>query len=566
MKQAESTFDKLVQNISTSEARNMLESIKQNIAASSYVFEEQQPKSPISYTEAALGQVNVSQESFFVRLILSIVSFFKSTPIQVVYNDYLLKKLAKELHRIARLYYITSSSTFTSNFYQSLKELRKTQLFFSGLLQAYDSEKGEFYIILSSFIAPNVYEALLKKTDPFNYTISPDASINTRANYAKEVDSLITQLSEEQKGELYTCAKAIEWIKMLCDVSLDKALLKFSGSENDATCSAPTILSEMQILTSVLHSARHIPDEVLQTLFLLHQKESIAINSTELDTETDQFKENAVNALKSISQFVSIIPMVSILRYVGRDITWQPLRLESGEDWFIFFKHAWKERLSNKWDAFTAEQEKVKLRNKMCSVLEVEDLQKLSYEPWENFNLEYIFSKKLTMEFLKTFFTQIYVPHISPVLNVILVNGKFLRRENSTEFMEAFSQMQQFADMIRTFEEMLAPAGELGEGFEKLREEKVIGLTFKKNFDMLTKGLETNAHQIITACTKAVRSLYAILTGIISNNKKGLYSTLSNINTINGNKTDEYMEKLKKAYDQISQLLLILEHLAKIEK
>ena len=59
--------------------------------------------------------------------------------------------------------------------------------------------------------------------------------------------------------------------------------------------------------------------------------------------------------------------------------------------------------------------------------------------------------------------------------------------------------------------------------------------------------------------------MYAILTGIFTGGKKGIYASLTNIDTINGNKTEEYLEKLKKVYEQMASMLNILERLEKIE-
>ena len=563
MEYRESTFDELVKKISTDEARKMLDSIRENVDAASYNFGGTSSVGDSAFSLSLRVRTNVSQEPFFVRLFLYIVAFFRSVPVQTAHNEYLLRHLARELKRIAKDYYSVETNCFTEEFFKSLSELRRTQLFFYGLLQAYDSDKGEFYILLSSFVAPNIYENLLKKTDPFTQSVGTDSVVNTRANASREIDTILGQLTESQKAELYTCAKAIEWIKNLCDASVDKALLKFSGAENGRTCPGATILSEMQILTSVLASARQIPNAVLQTLFLLYNQENIAIRDDEFEAESAKFKSDAADALKSINRFISVIPMTPILRYVGKDIAWQPIKIEAGEDWFVFFKHAWKERLSKKWDAFAAEQEKTKIREEMFAILETKDLVPLAYEPWKDIKLKYDFSRKFSFEFIKTLFITT-VPYIVQVLNVIAMNGKFVRRENGTEFLEALSQLRQFPDFISSFETMLSPSGEVGSGFEKLKSEKLVGLTFKKNLDTLLKSVETNAWQVGESCTKIFSSLYAVLTGVLSGNKKGLYATLSNFDTVNANKTEDFMQELQKVYKKISDVLTVMEKIKKI--
>lgn len=565
----ESTFDELVEKLSTDEARTMLDSIRKSVDATSYDFDNSENKLESGFSKNLIERVNISDEPFFVRIFLYIVAFFRSKSVQVVHNEYLLRQLATELKRIARDFYSTSTNTFTNEFYKSLKELRRTQLFFSGLLQAYDSEKGQFYIILSSFVAPKIYEALLKKTDPTSYSISDESNessiVNTRANYSRDVDTLLTQLNETQKNELYNSAKAIEWIKNLCDASIDKTLLQFTGVGDTQSCVASSILSEMQVLASVLNSVRKIPDEALQTLFLLYNEENIAINYNELENESQKFKEEATSALKAINQFTSIIPLTQILRYVARDISWKPTKFEAGEDWYIFFKHAWKERLSKKWDSFTAEKEKAKLIGDMLTTLEVEALLSLTFKPWEEIDLNYNFTKQLSFEFMKTLFKYL-VPNFIQLLDIIFKNGKFVKKENQNEFNETFIELKQFSDFLLSFENMLSPEGEIGSSFAALKKEKLVGLTFKKQLDTLFKSIETNSRQLHSNCIKIFRSLYALLTGVFSANRKGLYATLTNLDKINRSKTEEYMEQLNKVFRQTSQILTILEALDKIEK
>ncbi|MEL3908752.1 MAG: DUF5312 family protein [Treponemataceae bacterium] len=565
MEYKESTFDELVKKLSTDEARTMLDSIRKSVDATSYDFDNVENKLTSGFSKNLTERSSISSEPFFLRIFLYIVAFFKSKSVQAVHNDYLLRQLAGELKRIARDFYSPPTNTFTSKFYQSLKELRRTQLFFSGLLQAYDSEKGQFYIIISSFIAPKIYEALLKKTDPTSYSVSEDSVVNTRAKYSRDVDTILNQLSESQKTELYNSAKAIEWIKNLCDASVDKALLQFTGAGETLVCVASSILSEMQVLASVLNSARKIPDEVLQTLFLLYNEENIAINSEELEIQSQKFKEEAISALKAIDQFISIIPLTQILRYVARDISWCPTKFEAGEDWYIFFKHAWKERLSKKWDSFVQEQEKTKLVEDMLSTLEVDEILPLAFQPWEEIRLKHKFKKQLSIEFMKTLFKHL-VPNFIEVLNVIFKNGKFVKKENQAEFNETFAELKQFSDFLLSFENMFSPEGELGLSFANLKKEKLVGLTFKKQLDTIFKSIESNSRQLHSNCIKIFRSLYALLTGILSANRKGLYATLTNLDKINGNRTEEYIEQLNKVFRQTSKILTILESLDKIEK
>ena len=124
-------------------------------------------------------------------------------------------------------------------------------------------------MLLSSFVAPMAYEKLMKETNPFSVKIGSEVSGTIRTNFLRKIDGVFYNLTDEEKAEMYKTAQGLEWMRSFCDLPLDKTLLRFSIiSDAEIICPTLTIQPEMEILSSILYSKKHIPHNLLKNLFL----------------------------------------------------------------------------------------------------------------------------------------------------------------------------------------------------------------------------------------------------------------------------------------------------------
>ena len=68
----------------------------------------------------------------------------------------------------------------------------------------------------------------MKETNPFSIKIGSEVSANIRTSFLRKIDSVFSNLTDEEKSEMYLCAQAIEWMKSFCSLALDKTLLRFA--------------------------------------------------------------------------------------------------------------------------------------------------------------------------------------------------------------------------------------------------------------------------------------------------------------------------------------------------
>nr|WP_303936446.1 DUF5312 domain-containing protein [Treponema denticola] len=565
MERSLSTFDQLVKSLSKEETQSLLESIQNSIEE---FGNEAQPEEKDSLSEKIIEHqhAGISSEPFLIRLWLSIRSFLRSIPLKVIYNEELLKRMAKNLKRSAGAYININQNIYTGVFYTELKNLRKTQLFFTSLLSAYDSGKGSFYMLVSSFVAPATYERLMKETNPFSIKIGSEVSSNIRTGFLRKIDSVFSNLTDDEKSEMYLCAQAIEWMKSFCSLALDRTLLRFNViSDSNATCQALTIQPEMEVLSSILYSKKNIPHNLLQALFLMHAQETIIDDDNRMVKEADEFIKDAIEALGAIRIFLKQVPLLDITRYIKKDINWMPYKLTGGEDWFIYFKQAWYERFNQKWSTWSYEQKRFNIKVQMINLLKVGDLESMKFCPWRNLWVECKFKKELPFLFLKTFFYSFYSEKLSGTLKTILVEGNFYRHENLNEYTTSYNVLEHRKGEFEKFENRLSPTGDIGSTFAKIRAEKTATLKNKNQIEGLMHTIEAEAKQLITSSIEALKSVEMILTGILGGGKTSTYATITNWALIAGVNNGHFREEVAAAKEQIHTGINLLSLAEKLE-
>ena len=569
MKENKSTFESLVASLSEEETKRLLFNIGNSMQNMQPELQEKTP--PPEETKTGKVVINLANESFFLRIWLVLLSLIKSIPVESLYQKELVDRVGRDLKKHDGKYINVSKQLYTSAFYGLLSDLRKTQIFFSSMLDCYNSEKNNFYMLLSSFIAPEVYSNLLRISSSFD--VEAGDTSNARKNtILKEIEKLTTEVDADVKADMYKVSRAIEWMRTFCDFSLDKVLLKFSVQPSETSCSIFAIQNEIELLASILASAKDIPIPMLQTLFLLYKKDVLPlgndvqkIQSNSLEQNANKFIEDALKALSYIDEFKKNVPIGKIVKYVKQDITWIPIEFSAGEDWFLYFKHAWKELFLQEWEAWVSNIQKAAIKSRMLQIVETKILQQISYKPWRRLLGDAPLKNETILEFFKTFFQDTYPNKFMPSLKIILVEGAFYRTDNLSEYTSAFNALNQISKEIASFENELSPESVIGTSFTSIIESGVLTIKTKTQMETLIRNIESDIKRICTRILESLKSMNVILTGIVGGTKTGIYATLSNWSSIQGNNNKKFQDEIVKIKETIASIIDLINTMSTIE-
>ncbi|HHU36735.1 MAG TPA: hypothetical protein GXZ47_05845 [Treponema sp.] len=561
------TFERLVKTLESSERQNLLLKLASTTELSTEDSQQRARHNILSGDGAIIPEEQFIQLHFLWRLWFGVCSLFSSaSPVQI-YTRSMVQGLGKKLARSSSVYIDSRLRLYSSAMYEELKRLKKIQSFFGKLLSSYEENKGGFFIILSSLMIKKTAESIASAADPFAFPAGTVDQKDVRLSCIRAMDSVLTNIPAEERARMYQSAQAIEWMRRFCSVPLDRILLRFDiMSGVTQGCPVDSVTEEMKSLVNVLLSAHTIPVLMLEAMFLFSEQEKIRESGYDLEKECSIFLTSASAHLLTIAEFKATIPLADFVRFSIHDVSWQPLITESGEDWFMLFRNAWKKRFEQRWTTWNREHRRETLKTRMVNYLEVDDLPVLAYRPWEGMWLPLSMRRDLSLVFLKGFFSSVYPSVVMKPLKVVLIEGDFYKRENLMEYTDAFSNLEHGQGLIEGFEQRLSPKGDIGEGFDLVQREKMATVKGKARLDNMMLTTDSEVEMLISQAVTAFNSMDLILGGIIEVVRGGPYETLVNMASIQGKQNEKFRKELTHVRQLIREASLIIIETEKLEK
>jgi Family of unknown function (DUF5312) len=561
------TFERLVLTLGSSERQEML----RQFAETGELKEDQ--SSPVearpdgASVGARFAEKQLRSEPLLVRLWFSLVAFLSSSSPARSYSRYLVAQLGAEVTRSAGSYVNVPHRTYTESLHHEFLKLKRAQDFFSGLLSAYEADKGGFYLVIGSLLIKETDKAIAAAADPFARDFREDPKKDLRMALLREMEGLISSMPDSERGKMYQAAGAVEWIRSYCALPIDKIIQRFGiipGSTQ--TCLMDTVTDEMRMLVDCFAGAKRIPVLLLEAMYLFSVQARLGEEKFSIERECRTFVDSAAASLSDIRQIKESIPLADFVRLSMSDVQWQPEPRSEGEDWFVLYRAAWKSRFEEKWAEWNRLHRKSMLERDICVYLSAGELPSLAYHPWEGAWLPLFMRREISLCFLKGLFGTVYPSRWVKPLKILLIDGDFYRRENLIEYTDAFSALEHIGRSIEQFETRCSPKGNIGEGFALVQNDKIATIAGKTRLENLMLTVNSEVEQIISLSLAAFRSVDSILSGIIDAKRGGPYETLLNLSTIQGNKNETFRKELAAVLQMVRTACAILSESEVLER
>jgi hypothetical protein len=560
-------FDRLVLSLDATERQLILRQIAETSELQQTEQIQNQPPTDILTGVTQSPQEKLQEEPFWIRLWFAFRAFFSQSSSYQLYAAHLVVLLGRRLAKNWNVYIDVGQRRFTSGLADRLAELRKTQSFFSGLLSAYENEKGAFYIVLASLMMHDTAQTVASCANPFSVSYLEPVKPEMRASLLRKLESALSAIPDQDRARMYQAAQSIEWMKTFCDLPLDRVLLRFGSMPGDTRgCLAESVGAELQSIVNVLSGSKRIPILLLEALYLFSIQDRFDEKKTDIENECKVFVATASGYLSGIRDFKNAVPLADLARFAVQDVSWSPVPESGGEDWFLFYKTAWKKKFDEQWASWSKLHRSAMLEKRITAFLDGDRMPDLVNAPWKNMWIPLVLRREVSFRFIKGIFKKIYPQVLMKPLKILLIEGDFYRRENLIEYTDAFSNLEHMAQTVDLFEARLSAKGDLGEVFVLLQKEKVATVRGKTRLEnlMLTTNSETD--MIIGKAISSFRSIDAILGGILSVVRGGPYETLVNLASIQGRANDKYRKDLTVVRQRIQEACQILEEAEVIER
>ena len=282
-------FDKLVAGLNSDERLSLLNKINKNTD-----IELQIESSDLNEKNFSLLS-QYRNESSFYKFLLWLRSFFLKISKEKLYNQDLIDRFAKELNNLHPGILRHKQLLLDNYFFERLKSLKDASDFFKPYFVHINENPGDFYVFLSSFVAPEIAEAVNTNADPFVLPFTKEPDIELHNNLIKKMDSILKDMNSSTRNKLYQSVSTVEWLSQFVSLPFIHFISQFTNnSSNRFSCSYRLATMDYDAFASVFSKMFTVQPDVLQSLFLYSQRQNI--NKT---TMSDKNIENALNEFLS---------------------------------------------------------------------------------------------------------------------------------------------------------------------------------------------------------------------------------------------------------------------------
>jgi hypothetical protein len=544
-------FERLSSGLSQYERLKLLEKIvsfTDTAEVSPITMEKEQ--GPASKAEDAYGLL-----PWYRRLWFFILGFFTGkTSLQMFVNSK-IAEIGRGIDLMFPGMFNWQKQQLRQNFHDELKKLREAARFFYTILDAgITRNRGAFFVLLGSIEMQELHARLSEKTDPSNFAAEnpdfPDTKLRQMAlNY---VEDEINNISEENRRVMYEGAHTLVCLKQLASFLFDRFIMSFHQTVSDTEPVCPIVLvkNQLVLLANTLYSIKKTPSlTLLSAMFIFLMPEPNDEDGYDAESELQKFTSRAEKAVDVIRAFNSHVPLVRILRCVTRDTSYMPVELSGGEDWFVLFKKCWIENVRTLFNEFIKDRCRAKIQQLYGELFE-----NFEAEPFGNITLDdeedgIQVNHAKSLSYLLIFHKLIFMPVINVFIRPILIDGDFIRKENKTEFTEAYNILIKLDDTIKSYTKRLEKNGDLGKRWEQIGADVNSIAVRRRKISVILEEVNQTVDTIVADAQKAINSMERIIDGILSPGTLKGYDTLTNFAKISGKGvtfTDGMKEGLEK--------------------
>ena len=554
-----SSFDRLVAGLNAEDRLAMLNRINQmDTQPVQFTVENVDKEQNVSL------QKKLQNESFIYKFVLWLRALFDKKTVEQLYGQDLLLSISKKInnrfpgtinYRIRSLDYI---------FYERLVTIKEAADFFKVYFTYVEENPGDFYVFLSSFVAPELSEKINAQADPFIYPFSKPITPESRTDLAKKLDDILSNMDRDTKQNMYSAVSQANWLYKFSTLQYIHFISQFTNVTGDNfTCPYSNALMDYNELASVFANIQPIRNEVLEALFLFSQRKHLTINAQDKDIEkaVKEFMVKALAFFGTIQSFSNNVPIKNLGRVLNSDFDWQPPNMEGAEAWFPSFRAQWRKIQDIRWNDFAREQKKQMLSENLKTDFDLDEFPVMEFRPWLKLWNRIPFNRELTGGFLSWFCTEKYEKVIQD-LNVVAMEGVFYKSENRSEYSEGLNNFSNANNLMKDLIRKLSPEGEFGKLFEDFATNRVHTFQVQSQIESMMEQIENTVKEAISLFGKGARTIERVFYGFFEEQKDGIHEPLQNITTIRGRDNRRFVDSLI----SIRQLLKkVLSYIAELE-
>jgi len=558
------TFDKLVSQMSIEERLSLLEKIRASskmISLEPLYVQKDADVQGISFEE------QYKREPWLIRILYRIIGLFTNKAAAKAFEDRRILLMAKNVEAGSLGVFDYRQNHLQGGFFVSLVELKQAARFFSNVLDT-GKDRGAFYAILGSLEMEDIHQRLQNECGPrailaSNPNIRPS---DLRHAVMNAMDETLQSIPDMERGIMYHHARSLDYLKDLSSFLFDRFILAFQDSTGGHLCRISATVRELMLnLDKILFSLRDPPlPSLFEALFIYELGAKAGEPEFKMDRELESLLDRAEKALATIRNFNSKIPLTRMIRCVTRNVDYFPTQASGGEDWFKMYRNYWKRQLETELAEYFAQKRHQDIVESLEDFFDTR-LEPLTYVASEK-NLDgFPLPEAFTLSFLNAF-NSILDGKINLVLQPVVMEGEFTRREDKLGLTEAYNNVMHAAGQIRLLDAKLSSTGEYGKRYLQIKQEPEALPVKRRKMQLIQNDASREAWGIIDRSREGMKMIGSVLEVISSRDTCIEHGRLSNFDKLAGKRPAVFTRNVKEAVRSLKQTLKVLNDISEDSK
>ena len=565
-----STFDRLVSEISDDERSELLDELSRSMQPQGETVLEEDRQDEYSDAQQGLEQ-RFRRLGLLSRIWLLIRSFFRGASPLELYEHDMLRDLARRVDRAAPGLISVADRLALPGLYNRVRDLESAARTCRTLLGPITgTQKGEFLSVLLGFEHYECRTVFDTEMNPDDVASEhPDFSeADVKRHMENRLEDVLQSVPSDVRTRMYVSARYIDNVRELAAFEFARFFALFHSKHGTEVESPPlkAVAGYLERLAVLFQGLRVPPGELMtRALFSwlrLDDAEGVPDEGNH-DSETATYRvQSMTHALGVIAEFGRTVPLVSLMRVAENSLSYTPEHAGGGEDWFATIKKYWHAHIDTSHREFVVRQRRMAFLKRASDLCHTE-VRLMHAFPGLQDDTPGQYAG--TMGFLKSFFSSLFETEVQGPLRLLQVHGQFYKDANRSEFNDAFETMRAIPGRIRRLQRDVSAEGTTGLMLRRVSQDYPDPQKRMVERRKVLALIHKTAAQIATDSISSLRSVTAILNGILYGEVGGPYDTLSNMNSIDGRNSEQYRKKLDsvlvscKAAEEITAGLFDLE-------
>ena len=563
----ESVFDRLARELSRDERRSLLA----KIGESQDLNEEPMRLDDAAANEPVLLDREFAELSFFARLRIILVGFFSGRGRHKLTEEFLLHKIQRKVERSASGLFDFHRELVSPKMYDQIAKLKSAMdVFRRPMIRAMEGDKPDFYALLAKLEFGDILARLEAETDPEKLEENMSGALPTEIKKRMDVvfDTILGDIIPDRRRRMAAHTTALARLRTLTRYPYDRILALFPPSDQGAGASASMrqLKDPLLELGDALYAFRSPPSTtLLETLFLFELQDTLTDGDSRLEAELTERMDRAAAALDIIRKTNSGIPWPDLLKALAEDLQYSARPVGGGEDWFHIFKAFWKDRLAIRYRVWADRKRQAELLRGLTALWGLEIVAEIPGYRGSEFPENIQPRHNASFSAVHALFLEVFQGRLYHSLNLVMIDGKFYKKDNRREFEEVYGRFLKTPDKVRALSARLRPEGEFGVRQADLRRLAASGENIEEKTRELVRTLDRESQNIVVPIIGDLKAMSRLLKGILEGNG-GAYDTLSNMSEIGGQGHNTFRMSLQEVGNIIERSSELLSDLVTLEE